>query len=45
MAKAQHHKLKTILISLQSQLGDGFLSSKLQDYQAAIAEPSSEVRA
>lgn len=45
MAKALHHKLKTILISLQSQLGNVFLSSKHEDYQAAIAEPSSEVRA
>jgi len=40
MAQALHNTLKTTLISLQSQLGDVFLSSKHQDYQAAIAEPS-----
>ena len=45
MAQALHHRLKTALISLQSQLGDVFLSSKHQDYQAAIAEPSSAMRA
>lgn len=45
MAQALNNTLKTTLISLQSQLGDVFLSSKHQDYQAAIAEPSSAVRA
>ena len=32
------------LFSLQAQLGDTFLSSKHQDYLAAIAEFSSAVR-
>ncbi|RKQ71997.1 hypothetical protein DES40_1333 [Litorimonas taeanensis] len=45
MAHALHHNRKRTLISLQAQLGDTFLSSKHQDYQAAIAEPSSAKRA
>lgn len=45
MAQRVTYKRLSISISLQAQLGDMFLSSKHQDYLAAIAEFSSEVRA
>ena len=45
MANAVNYYNLSALISLQAQLGDTFLSSKHQDYLAAIAEFSSAVRA
>ncbi len=45
MAQALIYKSMSTSIPLQAQLGDTFLSSKHQDYLAAIAEFSSAERA
>ena len=45
MAHAVNYHSLSVLFSLQAQLGDTFLSSKHQDYLAAIAEFSSAERA
>ncbi len=44
MAQSVTYYNLSTLISLQAQLGDTFLSSKHQDYLAAIAEFSSPGR-
>ena len=44
MAQSYTYYSLSALFSLQAQLGDTFLSSKHQDYLAAIAEFSSDVR-
>ncbi len=45
MAQSVTYYELSAFISLQAQLGDTFLSSKHQDYLAAIAEFSSAKRA
>lgn len=45
MAQASIYHVLSAAISLQSQLGDTFLSSKHLNYLAAVAEFISEVRA